>query len=124
MKHLSLYITEDWKKRNEELIQMNHKFYKINVSNLRVWDGLHDVFLQHGTHVRELKISDCSMLCTDFANIVSGLPMLESISFDKVQLTENITELANVFPLLNNLKSIVVVESSYIVSTGLNRLQL
>lgn len=118
MKHLSLIIAGDWKKRNQEFLQMNYKFYKIKLSNLTVWDGLHDVFLQHGTQVRELKISDCSMLCTDFANIVSGLPMLESIIFQKVQFRENMTGFPNVFPLLNNLKSIEVTNSSYIVSTG------
>lgn len=114
MKHLSLNISEDWIERNEELILMNHKFYKIIVSNLTVWNGLHDVFLQHGEHVRELNISDCSMLSTDFINIVLGLPILESISFENVQLKETMSS-HNAFPSLNNLKSIALVDSNFLV---------
>lgn len=114
MKHLSLNISEDWIKRNEELILMSHKFYKINVSNLTVWNGLHDVFLQHGEHVRVLNISDCSMLSTDFNNIVLGLPMLESISFERVQLKENMPS-HSVFNSFTNLKSIVLIASNFLV---------
>ena len=76
---------------------------------------MHDVFLQHGEHVRELNVSDCSMLTTDFTNILSGLPMLESVSFERVQLKE-IMPVDSVLTCLNNLKSIVIVESSFIVS--------
>lgn len=114
MKHISLNISEDWIERNEELILMNHKFYKINVSNLTVWNGLHDVLLQHGEHVRELNISACSMLSTDLTNVVLGLPILESISFESVQLKETMSSHI-VFPSLNNLKSIVLVESNFLV---------
>lgn len=114
MKHLSLNISEEWIERNEELILMNHKFYKINVSNLTVWNGLHDVFLQHGEHVRVLNISDCSMLGTDFTNIVLGLPMLESISFERVQLKENMPN-NSVFTSFTNLKSIALIASNFLV---------
>ncbi|CAO1428272.1 unnamed protein product [Diamesa hyperborea] len=114
MKHLSLNISEEWIERNEELILMNHKFYKINVSNLTVWNGLHDVFLQHGEHVRVLNISDCSMLSTDFTNIVLGLPMLESISFERVQLKENMPN-NSVFTSFTNLKSIALIASNFLI---------
>ncbi|CAO1423924.1 unnamed protein product [Diamesa serratosioi] len=114
MKQLSLNITEYWDERKEELLSMNRNFYRINVSNVTVWNGLDVVFLLFGAHIRELKLSSCSIQSSDFNNILSELPMLQSITIYEVQFQESRSD--NIVQIcMKNLKSIVLAESTFMI---------